>query len=159
DRFDNAYISGRTESTNFPLKNPLQDRLHGQRDAFIAIFSPDGELRYSTYLGGEPATAGVRDEEAAYGIAVDSLLTIYGSGSTTSTKFPTVNAIQPTFGGVDDAFVSKLSLLGSSLIYSTYLGGTRTDVGRGIAVDALGNAYVTGYTLSLDFPRAEAMQP
>src|SRR5262249_12788158 len=121
DRFDNAHITGRTESTNFPLKNPLQDKLHGQRDAFVAILSPDGELRYSTYLGGEPATPGERDEEAGYGIAIDSLLNIYIVGSTTSPNFPTVNAIQPKFGGVDDAFVTKLNILGSGIIYSTYL--------------------------------------
>jgi uncharacterized protein (TIGR03437 family) len=159
DRFDSAYVAGRTESANFPVKGALQDKLRGQRDAFVAKFSADGEIVYSTYLGGEPAASGGRDEEAAYGIALDSLQNAYVAGYTTSPGFPIANAIQPMFGGVEDAFVAKLNAAGSSLVYSTYLGGARADVGRAIAVDALGNAYVTGYTLSQDFPRVEAVQP
>ncbi|MGH9837503.1 MAG: SBBP repeat-containing protein [Blastocatellia bacterium] len=158
DRFDNAYITGRTESANFPVRNPLQDKLRGQRDAFVAKFSADGGIIYSTYLGGEPA-AGGRDEEVGYGIAADALQNAYVVGYTTTANFPTANAIQRDFGGVEDAFVAKLNAAGSGLVYSTYLGGARADNGRGIAVDALCNAYVVGYTLSQDFPRVEALQP
>ncbi len=158
DRFDNAYITGRTESVNFPVRNPLQDKLRGQRDAFVAKFSADGGIIYATYLGGEPA-AGGRDEEVGYGIAVDALQNAYVIGYTTMANFPTANAIQPNFGGVEDAFIAKLNAAGSSFVYSTYLGGARADNGRGIAVDALGNAYIIGYTLSQDFPTVEALQP
>jgi len=158
DRFDNAYITGRTESANFPVRNALQDKLRGQRDAFVMKFSADGEIIYSTFLGGE-AAAGGRDEEVGYGIAVDAMQNAYIAGYTTTPNFPTANAIQPAFGGVEDAFVAKLNAAGSSLVYSTYLGGARVDNGRGIAVDPLGNAYVIGYTLSPDFPKVEALQP
>ncbi len=158
DRFDNACITGRTESTNFPTKNPLQAALRGQRDAFVAKLNADGEVVFSTYLGGEPATASARDEEAGYGIALDALQNIYITGFTSSPNFPLVNPIQRNFGGVEDAFVAKLNPSGSAIIYSTFLGGLRADDGRGIAVDALGNAYIIGYTVSSDFPRANAMQ-
>jgi uncharacterized protein (TIGR03437 family) len=158
DRFDNAYITGRAESLNFPTKNPLQSSLRGQRDAFVTKFSADGGIVFSTYLGGEPA-AGGRDEEAGYGIALDALSNIYITGFTTSPNFPLVNPIQGNFGGVEDAFVTKLNPAASAIVYSTYLGGLRVDEGRGIAVDGQGAAYVTGYTLSSDFPRANALQP
>jgi uncharacterized protein (TIGR03437 family) len=158
DRFDNAYITGRTESSNFPVKNPLQPSLRGQRDAFVTKFNPDGAILFSTYLGGEPPAAGERDEEVGYGIALDSLQNIYVTGFTSSPSFPLVNPIQSVFGGVEDAFVTKLNSSGSAIIYSTFLGGARADNGRGIAVDGFGNAYVTGYTLSSDFPVVKAFQ-
>ncbi len=159
DRFDNAYITGRVESLNFPTKNPLQSSLRGQRDAFVTKFSADGEIIFSTYLGGEPATASGRDEEAGFGIALDALSNIYITGFTSSPNFPLVNPIRRDFGGVEDAFVTKLNPAGSAIVYSTYLGGLRVDEGRGIAVDGQGAAYVTGYTLSSDFPHVNALQP
>ncbi|MEP7339664.1 MAG: SBBP repeat-containing protein [Acidobacteriota bacterium] len=158
DRFDNAYITGRTESANFPTKNPMQATLRGQRDAFVAKFSPDGALIYSTYLGGDLPPAGSRDDESGLGIAVDLLENTYITGFTSTPSFPIVGAVQSTFAGVEDAFVAKLNAAGSGLIYSTFLGGNRADEARAIAVDALGNAYVTGYTFSLDFPMANALQ-
>ena len=78
------------------------------------------------------------------GIAVDDPGNAYVTGDTISTDFPTVNAVQPAFGGGDDAFVAKLNRNGSQLLYSTYLGGSGSDEGFGIAVDDPGNAYVTG---------------
>ena len=159
DRFDNAYITGRTDSSNFPTKNPLQGALRGQRDAFVSKLSPDGEMLFSTYLGGEPETPGGRDEETGYGIALDVLQNIYVTGYTTSPNFPLVNPTQGAFGGDEDAFVTKLNSTGPTIIYSTFIGGSRLDDGRGIAVDRFGNAYITGYTLSSDFPRANALQP
>ncbi|MGH9833549.1 MAG: SBBP repeat-containing protein [Blastocatellia bacterium] len=158
DRFDNAYITGRAESLNFPTKNPLQSSLRGQRDAFVTKFSADGEIVFSTYLGSQPATGG-RDEEVGYGIAIDALSNIYITGFTSSPNFPLVNPIQGDFGGVEDAFVTKLNPAASAIVYSTFLGGDRTDNGRGIAVDGQGAAYVTGYTLSTNFPHTNAMQP
>lgn len=158
DRFDNAYITGRTDSTNFPTKNPLQASLKGVRDVFVSKFSPDGASIYSTYLGGELSPTVGRDEEAGYGIAVDAMANTYITGFTTSPGFPVVGAVQPTFAGVEDAFVAKLNAAGSELVYSTFLGGDRAEEARAIAVDSLGNAYVTGYTFSLNFPTVNALQ-
>jgi uncharacterized protein (TIGR03437 family) len=160
DRFDNAYITGRTDSTNFPVKNPIQATLRGQRDVFATLLDPDGVLLAQTFLGGTPATSGGgRDDEAGFGIAVDRLQNAYITGATTSADFPNLNAAQRNFAGVEDAFVAKLDLRAAKLIYATFLGGTRVDGARGIALDGFGNAYVTGYTLSADFPVQNALQP
>src|SRR5207244_1840388 len=107
----------------------------------------DPVLSYATYLGGSR-------NDTAYGIAVDASGNAYVAGITDSTDFPTTaGAFQPTFGGGSgDAFVTKLAPTGSALAYSTYVGGSALDRARGIAVDALGNAYVTGLTVSTDFP-------
>ena len=158
DRFDNAYVTGRTLSSNFAVKNAMQPTLKGQQDAFIAKFSPDGEVIYSTYLGGDLSQTTGRDEEAGYGIAVDALQNAYITGFTTSPGFPMVGAIQPNFGGVEDVFVAKLNAAGSALVYSTFLGGDRAEEAKQIALDPLGNAYITGYTFSLNFPTVNALQ-
>lgn len=159
DQFDNAYITGRTESMNFPTKNPLQSAMRGQRDAFVAKFDPDGALVYSTYLGGDLPPGASRDDDAGYGIAVDALQNAYITGFTSSSGFPVVNAFQSVFGGVEDAFVAKINAAGSALVYSTFLGGDRAEEANAIALDAFGNAYVTGYTFSIDFPiTANALQ-
>jgi hypothetical protein len=107
----------------------------------------DPVLSYSTYLGGS-------SEDSGNGIAVDSSGNAYVIGTTSSVDFPTVpGAIQQTLRGASNAFVGKLNPTGSTLVYSTYLGGSHTDVGAfGIAVDGSGNAYVTGKTSSSDFP-------
>jgi len=148
DGAGNAYVTGTTSSSNFPTMNGFQTT-KGEAftsDAFATKFNSDGTLGYSTYLGGNNTDTG-------YGIAVDSSGNAYVTGLTTSSNFPTANPIQSTNGGsAGDAFVTKLNNLGSGLIYSTYLGGSNTDSGRGIAVDAAGNAYVTGFTGSADFP-------
>ncbi len=99
--------------------------------------------------------------EYATDIAVDSAHNIYVVGNTYSTDFPVRNAAQPTKGGGSsnnhDAFVTKIQADGSALIYSTYLGGSKTDEASGIAVDDLGNAYITGMTQSTDFPIQECL--
>ncbi len=110
----------------------------------------DPVLLYSTYLGGS-------DSDEGKGIAVDTEGNVYVTGVTKSTDFPTVNAFKT--GVVDqDTFVAKLDASGSSLLYSTYLGGNGGDHGHGIAVDGAGNAYVTGLTWSSDFPTVDALQ-
>jgi uncharacterized protein (TIGR03437 family) len=159
DNFDNAYLTGRTDSNNFPTKNALQPQIRGLRDVFVTRLDADGAIVYSTYIGGEPAVAGGRDEETGLGIAIDLLQNVYVTGLTNSPSFPTVNAIRPDFGGVEDAFVTKINSTNSAILYSTFLGGSRVDNGRGIAVDTFGNAYVTGYTVSLDFPQVNPLQP
>jgi hypothetical protein len=103
-------------------------------------------LVYSTYLGGGGPDGGS-------GIAVDASGNAYVTGVTASSDFPTTpGAFQTTYREVQDTFVSKLNAAGSALLYSTYLGGSGYDNGSGIAVDASGNAYVTGGTSSSDFP-------
>jgi Beta-propeller repeat len=148
DSTGSAYVTGETYATDFPTVNPLQPASGGPADAFVSKFNPSGSaLVYSTYLGGKGPN------EGGGGIAVDSSGSAYVTGTTNSWDFPTVNALQPTYrGGDEDAFVSELNPSGSALVYSTYLGGRGYDTGRGIAVDSAGNAYVTGYTQSADFP-------
>jgi hypothetical protein len=149
-------LTGSTSSANFPLANAFQGRLLGNTNAFVTRLTADGSaLVYSTYLGGSVL-------EQGNAIAVDpntgdALVT----GETRSRDFPTVNALDPRFGGpVQDAFVTRLSPDGSALVYSTYLGGTQDDVGYGIAVDpSTGDALVTGATASTNFPTANALQP
>jgi hypothetical protein len=153
DRAGNAYVTGGARSTNFPTANPLQPTNHGAWDAFVAALDPSGStLLYSTYLGGSI-------DDFGYGIAVDNAGNAYVTGITGSANFPTANPFQPTYGGSADAFVAALDPTGSTLLYSTYLGGSGTDVGYGIAVDGAGNAYVTGGTASTDFPTANPFQP
>jgi uncharacterized repeat protein (TIGR01451 family) len=109
----------------------------------------DPVLTYSTYLGG---SVGENGSDFSGSIAVDSAGNAYVTGFTVTTDFPTVNPVQGTNQGALDAFVTKLNPTGSGLVYSTYLGGQGDDFGRGIAVDAGGNAYVTGMTASQNFP-------
>jgi hypothetical protein len=114
--------------------------------AFVTTINPTGSaLVYSTYLGGSTFDTG-------NGIAVDSTGNAYVMGYTVSTDFPTTNPVQPANGGNGDVFITRLNPAGSALVYSTYLGGSGYDQGSGIAVDAAGNAYVTGYTESINFP-------
>jgi len=113
----------------------------------------DPVLTYSTYLGGSSAG------DTGLAIAVDASGEAYITGSTVSGDFPTVNPFDPTnktSPGFVTAFVSKINAAGTALVYSTYLGGSGAEEGSGIAVDTAGNAYVTGFTTSLDFPLANA---
>ena len=141
DRGGSAYVTGYTQSANFPTTiGAAQTTFGGSYDAFVSKLNAAGSaLVYSTYLGGS------RDD-FGYGIAVDRGGSAYVTGFTASANFPTTPGdAQTTFGGSYDAFVSKLNAVGSAL-YSTYLGGSDTDEGLGIAVDSSGNAYVTGFT-------------
>ena len=142
-----VYVTGRTYSTNFPTHNaPYRQFAGGVDDAFIAKLNAGGTaLVYATYLGGSGSDSGL-------GIAVDSAGNAYVTGETQSPDFPTPNALDPNLGGDRDAFIVKLNIDGTVLVYSTYLGGTYRDYGYGIAVDSAGNAYVTGETWSANFP-------
>lgn len=155
DGSGNAYVTGQTRSTDFPTVSAIQGT-HGDggtnNDAFVVKLNAGGAgLGYSTYLGGTSSDVGA-------GIAVDSLGGAYVTGSTSSVNFPTVGPIQAAGGGGTDAFVTKVNAAGTSWSYSTYLGGGGTDVGRGIAVDGSGSAYVAGQTGSSDFPTATPIQ-
>jgi hypothetical protein len=141
-----VYVAGFTESVDFPIRNAFQAAFSGEQDAFLTKFNANGSaIIYSTYLGGISL-------DSAHGIAVDSSKQVYLAGLTGSDNFPTRNAVQPSFGsscspGSDfchfNAFVTKFSSTGRSLVYSTYLGGFDARAAA-IAVDAKGNAYVTG---------------
>ena len=159
DESGNTYITGYTKSLDFPTKNPYDASLTGSSDVFVTKLSPTlpslknvDSVIYSTYLGG---TSG----DLARGITVDTDGNIYLTGDTASYDFPTVDPYDDSFEGgywPIDAFVAKLSPMGNSLLYSTFLGGIDWDHGGDITVDATGNAYVTGVTLSPDFPTRNA---
>lgn len=151
DGSGNTYLTGETTSSNFPTTpGAFQTALKSGSNAFVTKLNAAGTaLVYSTYLGGSIGDAGD-------GIAVDSDGNAYVGGATGSTDFPTTSgAFQTAFKGpkgATTAFVTKLDPTGSSLAYSTYLGGMVFDICNGIAVDGGGNAYVTGRTFSGDFP-------
>ena len=143
DSSGNAYVTGSTDSTNFPRVNFLQADQFGT-DAFVTKLSSSGTIVFSTYLGGNRVDEG-------WGIAIDTT-GVYVTGSSDSTDFPIKNSIYPNRSV--DAFVTKLSTAGNSLIYSTYLGGSKPDYGSGIAVDSEHAAWTVGTTRSEDFPIA-----
>lgn len=148
DANGDAYVTGETTSANFPLSNPYQSTNPGG-SAFVSKLSPDGSsLVYSTFLGGTGQSSG-------QGIAVDSSGEAILTGWTLATNFPVVNPYQSAHAadnGDTDAFVTKFSADGSSLVYSTYLGGNSNDEALGIGLDSSGSAYVAGITYSSNFP-------
>ncbi|WP_176444877.1 SBBP repeat-containing protein [Paenibacillus herberti] len=139
----NAYVTGSTTSTDFPVANAFQGVAPGTTNAFVTKFDASGgTLAYSTYLGGV-------NQDAGLGIAVDSAGSAYVTGLTTSPDFPTLNAYQPTPIAIANAFLTKFSPAGNTLVYSTYFGGNiqiSAAEGAGVAVDTSGQAYLTGFT-------------
>ncbi len=154
DKAGSAYVTGYTSSTDFPTQSAYQmDPDKYYYDVFVTKLAPGGNtVVYSTYVGGS-------SDDWGYGIAVDAAGSAYVVGQTRGTNFPTQSAYQPTYRGTQvDAFVTKLAPAGNALVYSTYLGGTDYEAAYGIAVDAAGSAYVTGYTASTDFPTKSPYQ-
>ena len=161
DASGNAYVAGATNSTDFPMVNPLQGSNSGNYDLIVTKVNPTGSaLVYSTYIGGSGF-------DRSKGIALDSAGNIYVTGNTASSNFPVQNAYQGSYGGgttttppedEGDGFLIKLNAAGSALLYSTYLGGSDNDSGWGIGVDDMGNAYITGWTWSTNFPTANPIQ-
>jgi hypothetical protein len=159
DSSNDVYVTGFTYSTNFPTSpNALQSHLacinsiYFNANAFVTEISAAGtNLLYSSYFGGTNFDQGE-------GIAVDNSNYVYVTGFTASTNFPNTNAFQPYLNGATnltssyDAFVAKFTPSCTGLVYSTFLGGTNNDVANHIAVDGSGNAYVTGWTVSTNFP-------
>ncbi|WP_051630038.1 DUF7948 domain-containing protein [Lacrimispora aerotolerans] len=140
-----AYVTGSTTSIDFPVTpGAFQTTSGGGQDAFVTKFASDGgSLIYSTYLGGSNLDTG-------YAISLDTQECAYVTGLTRSVDFPTTpGAFQTTPAGI---FVTKLSVDGESLIYSTYLGSTLSGSGFSIVVDFEGSAHVTGYTSDTNFP-------
>ena len=151
DAAGNAYVTGETSSANLPLVRPFQSSAKSW-DAFVLKLNAAGNaLTYSTYLGGN-------GNERAFGIAVDAAGSAYVAGVTQSADYPVKTAISDTLGGTQDAFVTKLSPDGSSLVWSTLLGGAGGEIAYAIAVDSAGSAYVTGNTGSNAFQTANPMQ-
>ena len=160
DTSGSTYVTGFTRSTNFPVTAGALQTSCGTTgtcngyfwDAFVTKLNSTGQLVYSTYLGGSANDIGKA-------IAVDASGSAYIAGQTFSTDFPTTaGALNTAYAGAGDVFLTKLSGTGTSPQYSTYLGGTGIDNAEGIAVDAAGNAYVTGQTYSTDFPTVAPTQ-
>jgi len=174
DKSGNVYVGGTTLSNNFPTTTgAAQTKFGGAAssanqpniklgDGFVTKINPTGTaFLYSTYLGGS-------SDDAVFGIAVDANGNAYVTGATSSSDFPTTTGVvQTKFAGpatapqppqfrptfvFGDSFAAKLQSDGSGLVYSTYLGGLGDDGGVGIAVDANGNAFIVGHTMSTDFP-------
>lgn len=147
-----AYVVGETSSTNFPTRNPFDSTLGGYIDGFVSKLSSTGnKLLYSTLVGGG-------QEEEVADITVDAEGAMYVTGTTWSMDFPTVNANDEMKGGAYDCFVLKINPSGTTLNYSTYLGGDDVEFAQAIGVDSLGRAYVLGHTTSFDFPTRRPLQ-
>jgi hypothetical protein len=148
DTAGNAYVTGETDSRDFPTTTgAFAPTYHGTgaTDAFVTKLDPTGSnLVYSTYLGGS------NNDDEGKGITVDAAGNAYVTGTASSYNFPTTAGAFDRTGDGGDAFVAKLNASGSSLVYSTYLGGSGSEHGTGIAVDTARNVYVTGYTNSSD---------
>jgi hypothetical protein len=143
-----AYVTGETYSTDFPTTNGAFDETHNAgKDVFVLRLNAVGSnLDFSTFLGG-------LEDDRGLGIAVSGAGAIYVTGQTYSRDFPTTeDAYDAAHNSGGDAFMAKLNATGSDLVYATVLGGNEDDSGRDIALDEFGNAHVTGYTMSADFP-------
>jgi hypothetical protein len=153
DSSGSAYVTGIVTSDDFPLANPIDATLgsHAVDDVFLTKFNPSGSgLLYSTYLGGAST-------DDAYAIAVDGAGNAYVTGRTNSSDFPLVNPIQVTRFAFD-MFVTEINPAGSAMLLSTFVGGSGSESGQGIAVDSLGNIHIAGQSTSTDFPTVNAIQ-
>jgi hypothetical protein len=149
DASGNAYITGQTSSTDFPVTAGSSLTFGGSQDAFVAKVNADGtELVYSGCIGSS-------GDEEGHGIAVDGSGSAYVTGWTfagsATSDFPVVVGPDLTYNGSQDVFVAKLNAAGTAFIYCGFIGGWANDMGKAIAVDGAGNAYVTGRAAS-DFP-------
>ena len=159
DKTGAVYITGYTTAPDFPTLNAYQKTLKSELgNAFVTKLSPDGSsLVYSTYLGGSGDLGGSHSDHGA-AIALDAQGHAFVTGFTTSSDFPIVHPLQAKAKGTADAFVTEFSVAGSLLLFSTYLGGSNSSGGTGIALDAKGDVFVTGTTFSSDFPTHNPFQ-
>ena len=149
DKNNNILIAGFTSSEDFPKSDGAYDTIqNGFKDCFISKIEVNGTKKqyfFSTFFGG-----GAEDE--AFGIATDFEDNIYITGTTSSQNFPLLRPIHPSIAGAKDVFITKFNPDGSELIYSTYLGGNKDDYALAIAVGETGAAFITGGTMSTNFP-------
>ncbi|MDO8413663.1 MAG: SBBP repeat-containing protein [Gallionellaceae bacterium] len=163
DSRNNAHIAGTTRSTDFPVSEHAYKRVYGKgaNTAFVSKFNEKGKLVYSTYLGGNEGS------DDGNGIAVDQAGYAYVVGTTNAGDFPRTAGVFESrqHNGVADAFISKLNMDGSALVYSALLGGSEAGSGQpytyghGIVLDAANNAYIVGISNAADFPLVNAIQP
>jgi hypothetical protein len=152
DAAGNSYITGYTVSDDFPVTNAVFGTKSSGHDAFLVKLDAAGTFSWSTFLGGE-------SNDEGWAVAVDALQRATVVGSTLSGTFPVTNALQSTLAGNRDLFISRFNPAGDALEFSTYLGGSNHDEPRSVAVDRMGAIYVTGFTLSTDFPVAPTTNP
>lgn len=149
----NAYVTGYTNSSDFPVVGGYDPTYNRGTDVFVARFSSNGaDLVYCTFIGG------LQDDNGR-SIAADPAGNVYVCGSTASSDFPVVNAYDAGHNGEEDAFVLKLSSSGSVLEYGTFLGGLDIDIATAVAITADNRAWVTGRTESVGFPTVQAVDP
>ena len=156
DASGSAYVTGSTQSPDFPTRHAFQAALGGTEDAFVSKLDPSGAtLAYSSFLGGS-------GKDVGWAIALDAAGHAFVTGDVGSSDFPTVDPVQASLGSGPNtkanAFVTEVASSGSALLFSTYLGGSFLDGGRGIAVDPAGNVLVTGQAVSKDFPTVHPLQ-
>ena len=150
DPSGNLYVVGSTSSSDFPVSNAVQNTNGGAMDAFVAKFSSNGSVFWSTYYGGTQA-------DGAGGCATDASGNLFIAGYTYSSDFPVYNALQSAYGGNEDGYVAKFNSAGT-VLWTTYYGGSNNDVFSSCAIDFYGNVYITGATSSVDFPVSNAVQ-
>ncbi|MDW8345614.1 MAG: SBBP repeat-containing protein [Bacteroidia bacterium] len=147
DGFEQAYITGGTQSTNYDvIAGGFQTTNGGGEDVFVTKLNASGNgLIYSTYIGGS-------NNDSGFSIYLDQNGVAYITGQTQSTNYDvTTGCYQNSNGGGIDVFLTKLNAMGSALLYSTYVGGSSDDQGRGVFADDLGYAYITGWTNSTNY--------
>ncbi|MBN1212774.1 MAG: SBBP repeat-containing protein [candidate division Zixibacteria bacterium] len=145
-------VSGKTNSPGFRNVGAFQTTLAGGYDAFVTRFNPTGsQFVFSSFLGGS-------GDDAAFDLVLDDGGFVYITGQTGSSDFPVIDPFQLPGGG-PDAFITKLDIAGSSLVYSTFYGGSGSETGRAVAVDNSGDAYITGTTASSNLPVIDPFKP
>ncbi len=155
---ETVYITGDANYEFHTTPGAYKTTKSGSSDVFVLKLSPSGsELLYSTFIGGKTMGGSVPSNEMGLGIVVDNIGNAYITGFTSTNDFPTTSdAYDSSYSGGDyDAFICKLNPNGSELLYSTYVGGGKIDMGRGIAIDNNGSVFIAGTTESWDFPVTE----
>jgi len=142
DRMGNVWLTGYTNSDDFPVSQAFESSRGGDYDAFVAVVTPSGTLAWARYLGGT-------DSDYGYGIAIDASGSAWVTGAAESDDFPVPGGFQTTYGGNSDAFVARITKTGD-LAWASYYGGSNDDETFAIAIDSTGSVWVTGYSYSPD---------